>query len=279
MSLAESTHPRFLRPSDVARVRRNQNRIQFQRLLRIARGILLTAAAAAVAVWMYRHTQSDARFAVKTIEISGAVHTARADVAAITESYVGLNLFQIDIARVQRDLRRLPWVSRVDIEKKLPDTLRIRLAERTPVALAQAGSTFRYVDENGVAFAPLAITVGDPDLPVISGGDLPRCVEFLRDLRARDPEVYSRISELRAMAPEGFALFDRDLGAFVYANEDDVGAKWRTLYSIAGAERFRRGAIEYADLRFDDRIVIKPVHPTPTGTLSVDSTAPVQITN
>ena len=56
------------------------------------------------ALWAYRHTQSNARFAVRTIEIDGAVHTPRAALDLATQRYVGLNLFQIDIARVQRDL-------------------------------------------------------------------------------------------------------------------------------------------------------------------------------
>lgn len=277
--MLESTHPRFLRPADVAGIRRNQNRIQAQRVVRVVRGVVLAAAIFGAAFWTYRHTQSDARFAVKTIEVAGAVHTSRADLDAVTEAYVGLNLFKIDIAGVQKDLRTLPWVSRVDIEKKLPDTLRIRIAERTPVALAREGSAFKYVDENGVAFAPLAISVGDPDLPVIGGADLARCVQFLRELRTSEPQVYSRISEVRPLTPEGFALFDRDLGAFVYASSADIGAKWRDLYSIADAERFRRGSIEYADLRFADRIVIKPLHPITTGPVTVGHTTPGQITN
>jgi cell division protein FtsQ len=279
VSSFESTPPRFFRPADVAGIRRNQNRIQVQRLLVIIRGMVLTAILAAVAVWIYRHTQSDVRFAVKTIEVGGAVHTSNAEIDRITRDYVGLNLFKIDIGRVQRDLRTLPWVSRVDIEKKLPDTLRIRIAERTPVALARDGARFSYVDEHGVAFAPLAIHVGDPDLPVISGGDLARCVRLLRDLRTSDPQVYSRISEVRSIAPDAFALFDRDLGTLVYANAGDLSAKWRSLYSIADAERFRRGAIQYADLRFADRIVIKPMEPVTTEAVRVEHTTTAQITN
>ena len=52
------------------------------------------------------------------------------------------------------------------------------------------------------------------------------------------------------------ALFDRDLGAFVYANAEDISAKWRSLYGIVRADGLR---IQYADLRFTDRIIIKPL--------------------
>lgn len=255
----DTTASRFLRPTDVARIRRNQRRIQVQRLLVIARNAGLALTVAIGGLWAYRHTQSDARFAVKSIEVEGAVHTPRAALDVLTQRYVGLNLFKIDIARVQHDLGGLAWVSRIDIEKKLPDTLRIKIAERTPVALIDANARLMYVDENGVAFAQLSPQVGDDDLPLIreaTGDDLARTVAFLRELQHRDAQVFSRISEVRPVAPRGFALFDRELAATVYANADDLSAKYRELHAVLEAEQTPK--IEYADLRFNDRIVIKP---------------------
>lgn len=269
MSGFDATHPRFLRPIDVARLRRNQNRIHVQRVLGVIRNIVLFATVALVALAIYRHTQSDARFAVRNIEISGAVHTSKAEINAATSRYIGKNLFKIDIDRVQHEMRALPWISRIEIEKKLPGTMRMVVTERKPVALALLGNELRYVDENGTPFAGLNPVAGDPDLPlivsscanrIVSGAcpDMVRSVALIRTLAARDPEVYSRISEVRPIAPAGFELYDRDLGAMVLTNAEDVSAKWRSLYAIVKAEHLQRGQIAYADLRFADRVVIKP---------------------
>ena len=145
----DTTASRFLRPADVARLRRNQRRIQAQWLLIVLRNTGLAAAVVIGCAWAWRHTQSNERFAVRTIEVAGVVHADRAALARITRQYEGLNLFRIDIARVQRDLGGIGWVQRIDIEKKLPDTLRIKITERTPVALvrnnAQADAV-SYVD-------------------------------------------------------------------------------------------------------------------------------------
>lgn len=254
----DTTASRFLRPPDVARLRRNQRRIQAQRLLIVLRNAGLAAALVAGGVWAYRHTQSNERFAVRTIEIDGAVHTPREALDRVTQRYVGLNLFQIDIARVQRDLGHLGWVRRIDIEKNLPDTLRIKISERQPVALVRNGERLLYVDEEGHPFAELSASVGDSDLPLISdagGAELIRTVTLLRDLRSRDRELYSRVSEVWPIPPRGFALYDRQIGAVVYANDEDVVAKWRNLYAVLRAENNPK--IEYADLRFADRVIVK----------------------
>jgi cell division protein FtsQ len=256
----DTTASRFLRPADVARLRRNQRQIQVHRLLILVRNAVLLLALAVIGIWAYRHTQSDARFAVKSIEVVGAVHTPKGALELVTGRYVGLNLFKIDIARVRHDLGGLGWVSGIDIEKKLPDTLRIKITERKPVALVRAGERLLYVDKEGAAFAELSPRVGNDDLPVITdayGPELTRSVALLCALQERDRDLYVRISEVWPIPPRGFALYDRDLGAVVYANAEDLSAKYRNLHAVLEAEHHPE--IEYADLRFADRVVIKPV--------------------
>ena len=262
MSL-DTTASRFLRPTDLQRLRRNQRRIQVQRLFVILRNTAVIAVVVLGGLWAWRHTRSDARFAVRTIEIDGATHTPRAALDKATQRYVGLNLFQIDIDRVQRDLAGLGWVRRIDIEKKVPDTLRIKITERKPVALVRAGERLMYVDEEGTAFAELTPAVGDDDLPLIAdatGAELTRSVQFLTALRQRDRELFSRISEVWPIPPRGFALYDRELRAVVYANAEDVSAKYRNLHALLRAESNPK--IEYADLRFADRVIVKPLETT-----------------
>jgi cell division septal protein FtsQ len=271
----DTTASRFFRPSDPARLRRNQRRIQVQRLFVILRNATVAGVLVIAALAAYRHTQSNQRFAVRSIEVEGAVHTPRAAIDLVTRRYVGLNLFQIDIGRVQRDLAPagasmasgLGWVQRIDIEKKLPDLLRIKITERTPVALVRNGDRngdrLLYTDQEGLGFAELSTSAGDDDLPIITdahGAELQRTVELLRDLRRADAELYSRVSEVWPIPPRGFALYDRALGAVVYANADDVVAKWRGLYSVLAAENNPK--IQYADLRFANRLIVKAAEMT-----------------
>ena len=277
----DSTGPRFFRPSDTDRVRRNYRSIQVQRLLDVLRTIVVMLVVAVGLTMLYRRTQSDARFAIRQVQIAGAQHTARKDLDALTQRYTGTNLFHLDIARLRHEVASLPWVSRVEIEKKLPDTLRIHIVERTPVALAETGQAVAYVDDRGAAFAELTPAVGDPDLPLITGArgdDLARCVSVLRRLRNEDPDLYARVSEVRALPPSGFAFFDRQLRATVYANEQDL-PKWRDFYAIAAAEHFAPGDVAYADLRFDGRVVVKPLRAMPAADRLPRAVVPVQITN
>ena len=59
-------------------------------------------------------------------------------------------------------------------------------------------------------------------------------------------------------------------------SEGDLSAKWRDLYAVARAEHLGVHDIEYADLRFADRIVVKPIRADGArarGTAATDSNA------
>jgi len=233
-------------------------------------------------VALYRHAQSAARFAVHHVEITGSHNTTRADLERVTAPYIGMNLFTLDIAGVRRDVTSLAWVKTAEIEKSLPGTLRIRVVERTPAALVDQGGRIAYVDDHGEAFAPLSPSIGDSDLPLIAGAqgsDLARCVALLKRLRVSDPALYARISEVRPLPPEGVEIFDRQLRAPVYANEDDLAAKWRQLYAITEAEQFAPGDIAYADLRFSGQVVVKPLRPMPPPAFAPRPVVESEITN
>ncbi|PYQ58479.1 MAG: hypothetical protein DMF58_15175, partial [Acidobacteria bacterium] len=90
---------------------------------------------------------------------------------------------------------------------------------------------------------------------------------------------YARLSEVRPVPPNGFAFFDRQLRAVIYANEQDLPSKWRDFYSIADAEHFVAGDVAYADLRFDGRVVVKPLRAMPAASTLRRPVVPVQITN
>lgn len=70
---------------------------------------------------------------------------------------------------IARRVRALPGVRDARVGRRLPGTLRIRLEEAEPVALAPKGDRLAMVDARGVVlpFDPLASA---PNLPVLIGG-------------------------------------------------------------------------------------------------------------
>lgn len=266
MSAIEST-PRFMRPSDLGRTRRNRRQLQARKILLIAANFVLAALIAVSCLWLYKRTQEDSRFAVRQVQLLGGSGPRSASLRPITQRYLGANLFKLDLNSVRADFATLPWVQRIAVEKKLPDTLVVRVFERQAVALLHRSGGFEYVDDKGVVFGGLTPRFGDDELPLVGGVDpsaVERCVRFLAEVRRNDPALYSRVSEVVAVDVDSFRIFDRGLRTFVFVNSDGSLGKWKTLYQLTTMERYEAGSVDYADLRFRDRIVLKR-HDRSTG--------------
>jgi cell division protein FtsQ len=80
----------------------------------------------------------------------------------------GMNLFDVDLGDVRRELHEVAVVKTVAVTRQLPDTLRIRIKER--VALARLGADDRRhllaIDRDGHVLGPTSRTKG---LPAITG--------------------------------------------------------------------------------------------------------------
>lgn len=263
MTSFESTD-RFLRPSDHRALRRNHRQLQMHKVLIVAANLVVATLFFLGVFWIYRLTQASRRFAIGNIEVTGYAHTTRGSLDAIVAQHTGENLFRIDIAALNHQFASLPWVAQVAIEKQLPNSLRVHLKERQPVAIVVSDMP-RFVDKTGTVFAPVSQQAGSGELPLISHAptaeSISRTVDFLREVREKNPALSSRLAEISPVAESAFRIFDRDLRTEVLVSRADGVEKWNTLYAIAQGEGFGESSIEYADLRFNDRIVIRPRKP------------------
>jgi cell division septal protein FtsQ len=251
---------RFFRPADVTATRRNRRQLQVRRALLISGNLVFLMMLAAGAFWLWQRTQSDRRFAIQRVAIEGAHYTSTGSLAPITTALQGANLFRLDIETVRARFLELPWIETVAIEKQLPDVLVVRVHERSPVAITVERNVPRYVDRRGSSFANVTPAVGNPDLPIVraeSDDGRRRAISFLSELKVADAGLYSRVSEIEPVAPDSFAIFDRQLRSTIYVEPRSAADRWKMLYQIARAENLKHGEIEYADLRFDDRVVVK----------------------
>lgn len=81
------------------------------------------------------------------------------------------NLFAINLEKVRQRLLSVPVVKRVEVSRRLPDTVVVRVNERLAVARVETSRGFSLaVDEEGFVLGPRSLR---PNLPVIEGVDQP----------------------------------------------------------------------------------------------------------
>ncbi len=102
---------------------------------------------------------------VRSVEVLGATHTQPQAVIAASEVGEADNLLLLATSEVARRIERLPWITSAKVERILPGTVRVQVAERKPALVTALGGIRWTVDARGHVLSAQK----DEGLPVISG--------------------------------------------------------------------------------------------------------------
>ena len=149
----------------------------------------------------------------------------------------------------------LPSVRTASVERRLPDTIVIQLAEREPLAIWQNGGRHRVIDTDGVVLAGYD-PVDFAGLPLVVGTDAPgHAAPFLAVLASR-PDIAGRTE---AAVRVGDRRWDLALvnGVTVHLPTDGVARALDRLADLHELDRVFERDIEAIDLRLADRITVR----------------------
>jgi cell division protein FtsQ len=243
-------------------------------LARIARVARLLAAAVAVAVGIYygAHAVAQAHtLQVQDIQVRGNQHLAKGEVLAILEGLRGEHILATNLDVWRQRLLGSPWIEYAALRRLLPSTVEVVIRERHPLALARLGSNLYLIDDEGLVIDEYGPNYAQLDLPIVDGLtsgpptsgptiDPTRAYLAARVVAALGPrpDLLQRVSQLDVSNPhDAVVLFDQD-PAFVHVGEDDFLERLQAYLDLSDALRARVPEIEYADLRFADRVYVRP---------------------
>jgi cell division septal protein FtsQ len=135
-------------------------------------GIILGLAVAIVwgLVGAYQAFAGSRLFALRRVEVLGAVRAAPEEIKRAVRQAVSGSLWQVDLDELRREVEGQAWVREAEVVRVLPDTLRVAIAEREPFALQRrANGSLIWVDREGVAVGSRALFKTEAVPPLISG--------------------------------------------------------------------------------------------------------------
>ncbi|MDZ4200472.1 MAG: cell division protein FtsQ/DivIB, partial [Kiritimatiellia bacterium] len=163
-----------------------------------------------------------------------------------------MNLFTVQLRSVRDEILGFPVVRSVSVERKLPDTLTIRIIERIPLARLSVDGMAVYlaVDRDGVVLGP---TSAAPHLPVIDasrsgtlrpGGivDRSEVIDAIRLLDVCDTTRLGQLVRIQKihLQDEDRMILDLATGDRVIFPREQMDVKLRRLASLLKAMQERR---------------------------------------
>ena len=208
---------------------------------------------------------------VDRIIVRGNERLSRGEVLAVLSGLRGESLVWADLDKWRHRLMASPWVSDAALRRSLPSTVEVVIAERQPVGVGRIRGQMYLVDERGVIIDEYGPQYADLDLPIIDGlsaraaetgsltdeGRADLAARLIASVRAR-PEVAKRLSQIDVSDVHNAAVILTDDPAVIQLGDDQFLTRLQSYLDLAAALHERVADIDYVDLRFDDRIYVRP---------------------
>ena len=215
--------------------------------------------------------------AVRDIRIEGRVETDPRDVRAVLDARRGAPILAFDPYAAKAELERLAWVRSATVERRLPDTILVRLDERIPLALWQRQGRFTVIDSEGKEIVGI-----DPakfaDRPIVVGDDAPDHAASLIALLETEPQLMARIAAAVRVGGRRWNL-RLDNGVDVNLPENNPGAAYERLAQLARDNGLIDRNLVAVDLRLPDRLILRVGKDQPASVQPVTAPNSLRRTN
>jgi cell division protein FtsQ len=268
MSVKAAAEKNFRRARVKPGRRKGWRSIAGWRTLRSAAAALLVAYAAYRA---FDLVVSASALQVSKISVRGNVRLSSGEVRALVDGLRGTNILAADLDAYRRQLLESPWVAEVALRRVLPSTIEVFVSERRPMGLCRLGDDLYLIDDSGTVIDQFGPRYAEFDLPIIDGlvrppgGVRPAIDEARAELAARvidavaaRRDLVTRISQIDVSdAHDAVVLLDGD-PALLHLGDDAFLERLQAYVDLASALRDRVPEIDYVDLRFDERVYVRP---------------------
>lgn len=208
---------------------------------------------------------------VSRITVSGNERLSAGEVQALLDGLHGRNIVGLGLDEWQERLLASPWVEHATLRRVLPSTVEVSVRERRPIAIGRIGNGLFLVDANGVVVDEYGPAYADIDLPIVdglaakkgAGGEVDEAraalaARLLAALAER-PDMAKRVSQIDVSdSRDAIVMLEGDT-TLLRLGDSDFVERLQQYIDLGDALRERVAAIDYVDLRFRERVYVKPV--------------------
>lgn len=202
-------------------------------------------------------------FPLQQIRFTGNRHLTDEDLRSLSGLGEKENLATLSSSSVFRSMSTSPWIRSVSVRKDFPHTLQVFISEAEAFALLDMGGRHFIVDNRGRLLEELKDSP-IPFLPVIVGDPFEKKDVFgeaINLVRAiRDAGMIGRKDRIEVIAQKQQEMTVNLDGVVVKVGTGDYQEKLVRLLELEEEIRTRRIPVDYIDLRFANRVVVKPVN-------------------
>jgi cell division septal protein FtsQ len=150
------------------------------------------------------------------------------------------------------------------------------VSEREPLGIGRIGEALYLIDQRGTIIDEFGPNYAEFDLPIIDGlaAAPSETGSLIDDRRAalagrllsalrRRPDLAKRISQIDVSDARDAVIILKDDTALVRVGDDRFVERVQSYLELAPTLKEQVPQIDYVDLRFDERVYVRPLRPDP----------------
>jgi cell division protein FtsQ len=213
---------------------------------------------------------------ITTISVTGTSRMSPGEVLAVLQGLRGDSMVTADLEAWRRKLLGSPWVADAAIRRVFPGTLSVAIIERQPLGIGRIGDSLYLIDHRGTIIDEFGPNYSEFDLPIIDGlsaaaGDGGTLVDEGRAMLAgrllaafqQRPDLARRVSQVDVSDPRDAVVILKDDTALLRVGDERFVERVQSYLDVAARLREEVPRIDYVDLRFDERVYVRPLGAAP----------------
>jgi cell division protein FtsQ len=209
---------------------------------------------------------------VNRILVRGNERLSQGEVLAVLSGLRGESLVWTDLDRWRQRLLASPWVREAALRRSLPSTVEVVVWERQPIAVGRLNGDVYLVDERGTIIDQYGPQYEDLDLPIVDGlaaapataggpttdgARAELAARVINALKARR-DIFRRLSQIDVTDLHDARVILSGDAAVISLGDVQFLARLERYLDLAAALHARVAEIDHVDVRFENRIYVRP---------------------
>jgi len=205
---------------------------------------------------------ADLGMRAEKVILHGRKNESKKSIQTALNFKVGAPLLSINIDTARTNLEALPWIRAASVQREFPNTVRVRIIERRPLAIWQKKNKHYLIDEEGTVITSRILRTFQ-NLLVLAGKNAPLGAIALINVLERAPVLHKRVSAAVRVGDRRWNI-RMDNGIYIRLPEHNAVAAWDRFAKLERRYKLLSKDLVSIDLRIPDQLIVRTKNENPT---------------
>ena len=192
-------------------------------------------------------------FYLQNIYISGEKNLQKKVILNTINPKQYKSIFDVNLFKIHNNLLLNQWVETVQIERILPNSIKIKIIEKKPVAIWQSKIGNKLITEDGSVISIANASIFKDQLPIVTGKEANKNILFILQILKQTPNLYKDVWSISYINKRRWNVHLKQ-GITVLLPEKKIYKAWQKIFFLQKKYKLLNLGLTEIDIRNENQI-------------------------